>query len=118
MKPCAEMGEQGAARRSRAGKKELHMQDIKSMTPEELTGAMRALGQPAFRGGQIFSWLHRGVKSFDEMTNPPKDLRRRLAEVCALTPPQISRKQVSQDGTIKYLWKLADSSCVESVLMG
>lgn len=94
------------------------MIDLKSMTPEELGDFLASLGEPAFRAKQVFAWLHRGVSSFDEMTNVPKRLREKLGEECSLTVPQAVRKQVSaQDGTIKYLWELADGNCVESVLM-
>ena len=93
------------------------MKDIKSMTREELSAELSALGEPAFRAKQVFSWLHRGA-SFDEMTNLPKTLRSRLAEEFELHRPEIARKQVSaKDGTVKYLWRLRDGHCVESVLM-
>ena len=94
------------------------MIDLKSMTPEELAGLVKELGQPAFRAKQIFQWLHRGATSFDEMTNLSKELRARLAETCRITVPTVERKQISaQDGTIKYLWKLMDGNCIETVLM-
>ena len=94
------------------------MIDLKSMTMEEMKGYLSSLGEPAFRAKQVFTWLHRGAASFDEMTNLSKPLREKLREQCALTVPQAARKQVSaQDGTIKYLWELADGNCVESVLM-
>ena len=94
------------------------MTDIKSMTRDELSAAFAAMGQPRFRAGQVFAWLHRGVRSFDEMTDLPKALRARLADEFELTAPAVARKQVSaKDGTIKYLWRLADGHCVESVLM-
>lgn len=94
------------------------MVDIKSMTPEELAAWLKELGEPAFRAKQIFKWLYRGVASFDEMTDLSKALRQKLEEEALLTPPTVARKQVSQeDGTIKYLWRLADGNCVESVLM-
>ena len=94
------------------------MTDIKSMTPEELAAWLKELGEPAFRAKQIFRWLYRGVRSFDEMTDLSKALREKLAGAALLTPPTVARKQVSaQDGTIKYLWELADGNCVESVLM-
>ena len=93
-------------------------QDIKSMTREEIAQCLREMGEPAFRAGQVFTWLHRGVRSFDEMTNISKVLRERLAETFELYAPQVARKQVSaKDGTIKYLWRLSDGHCVESVLM-
>ena len=94
------------------------MIDLKSMTMEEMKGYLSSLGEPAFRAKQVFTWLHRGAASFDEMTNLSKPLREKLREQCTLTVPQVARKQVSaQDGTIKYLWELADGNCVESVLM-
>ena len=94
------------------------MTDIKSMTEAELTAYCKALGQPAFRAKQIFTWLHRGVTSFDDMTDLSKPLRAQLAEQCFITAPTVARKQVSRlDGTIKYLWELSDGNCIESVLM-
>ena len=94
------------------------MRDIKSMTLAELTGLMRELGEPAFRAGQVFRWLHRGAASFEEMTNLSKPLREKLAQDCFFTVPAVERKQVSQlDGTVKYLWRLSDGNCVETVLM-
>ena len=51
------------------------MTDLKSMTTEELEGYFKELGQPKFRAMQVFRWLHRGVESFDGMTNLPKALR-------------------------------------------
>ncbi|MBP3509953.1 23S rRNA (adenine(2503)-C(2))-methyltransferase RlmN [Oscillibacter sp.] len=94
------------------------MRDLKSMTLEEMTTALKAMGQPSFRGKQVFTWLHKGVTSFDEMTNLPKDLRDKLKSEFTLTVPKVAREQMSkQDGTIKYLWELADGNCIESVLM-
>lgn len=94
------------------------MIEIKSMTPEELTAYMKELNQPAFRGMQIFRWLHQGVESFEEMSNLPKALREQLKQECRLTAPVVERKQTSQvDGTIKYLWRLWDGNCIETVLM-
>ena len=94
------------------------MTDIKSMTEAELTAYCKALGQPAFRAKQVFTWLHRGVTSFDDMTDLSKPLRAQLAEQCFITVPTVARKQVSRlDGTIKYLWELSDGNCIESVLM-
>ena len=92
--------------------------NLKSMTLPEISAVLKELGQPAFRAKQLFSWLHKGVRSFDEMTNLPQSLRETLAKEYPICPPQVVRKQESQkDGTIKYLWKLADGNCVETVLM-
>ena len=94
------------------------MTDIKSMTESELTSFFRGMGQPGFRARQVFTWLHRGVRSFDEMTDLSKPLRAQLTEICCITAPTVARKQTSRlDGTIKYLWELADGNCIETVLM-
>ena len=94
------------------------MIDLKSMTQEEITRFLRDLGEPAFRGKQVFTWLHKGVRSFDEMSNLSKALREKLKAQCTITVPTVARKQVSRlDGTIKYLWELSDGNCIETVLM-
>ena len=92
--------------------------DIRSMTLEELTAALRDMGEPAFRGKQVFTWLHRGVRSFDEMSDISKPLREKLARTYRVSGLTAARKQVSRtDGTIKYLWELHDGNCIETVLM-
>ena len=94
------------------------MNHLKSMTIAEIGDILKELGQPAFRAKQVFFWLHKGVRSYEEMTNLPKALRDVLAEKYPLHPPQVVRKQESKkDGTIKYLWQLSDGNCVETVLM-
>ena len=92
--------------------------NLKSMTLGEMTQLFKEMGQPAFRAKQIYTWLHKGVRGYDEMTNLPKPLRERLAGDYPIHAPQVVRKQESQrDGTIKYLWQLSDGNCVETVLM-
>ena len=94
------------------------MIDIKSMSLQEVGDVLQSMGQPAYRAKQVFTWLHKGARSFSEMTNLPKPLRDQLTQTCILTPPKVARKQVSRlDGTIKYLWELSDGNCIESVLM-
>ena len=89
-----------------------------SLTLAELADLLKTMGQPAFRAKQVFTWLHRGIRSFDEMTDLPKTLRAALAEEYPLYTPQAVRRQESaRDGTVKYLWRLSDGNCVETVLM-
>ena len=93
-------------------------QDLKSMTLAEMQDAFAAIGEPKFHAKQVFTWLHRGAVSFDAMTNLSKPLREKLDGLYYITAPSVARKQVSKlDGTIKYLWKLRDGNCVESVVM-
>ena len=92
--------------------------DIKSLDEAEITAQLKELGESGFRGKQIFVWLHKGVTSFDEMSNLSKALREKLKEHYFITAPQVERKLVSKmDGTIKYLWRLHDGNCIETVLM-
>ncbi|HIY22287.1 MAG TPA: 23S rRNA (adenine(2503)-C(2))-methyltransferase RlmN [Candidatus Flavonifractor merdigallinarum] len=94
------------------------MTDLKSMDLAEMTSYFKELGEPSFRAKQVFQWLHRGARSFDEMSNLSKALREKLTQSCLLAPPTVERKQVSAlDGTIKYLWRLHDGNCIETVLM-
>ena len=93
-------------------------QDIKSMTLAELQDAFAALGEPKFRAKQVFAWLHRSAVSFEAMTNLSKPLREALDSLYFINKPTVARKQISRlDGTIKYLWRLRDGNCVESVVM-
>ena len=92
--------------------------NLKSLTLPEMAEILRELNQPAFRAKQVYTWLHKGVRSYEEMTNLPKALREALAEKYPICAPRVVRKQESQrDGTIKYLWELSDGNCVETVLM-
>ena len=92
--------------------------DIVSLLPAELEAELKNLGEPAFRAKQIFQWLSRGVRDFDEMTNISKPLREKLKTEFTIYKPKVLSKQVSQiDGTIKYLWELHDGNAVETVVM-
>ena len=93
------------------------MKNILSYTPEELKELLLSLGEPAFRAKQIFTQLHKGIL-LDEMTNVGKVTRAKLAEAAHYHLPRIEQKLVSAiDGTVKYLFSLADGNCVESVVM-
>ena len=92
--------------------------NLKNLTLPELAETIKALGQPPFRAKQVYSWLHKGVRSYEEMTNLPKNLRDQLGENYPIQAPTVVRRQESRkDGTIKYLWQLSDGNCVETVLM-
>ena len=92
--------------------------NLKNLTLPELAETIKALGQPPFRAKQVYSWLHKGVRSYEEMTNLPKNLRDRLGSDYSIQAPTVVRRQESRkDGTIKYLWQLSDGNCVETVLM-
>ena len=80
--------------------------NLKSITVPELTAVIKELGQPAFRGKQVYTWLHKGVRSYEEMSNLPKALREKLTEKYPINAPKVVRKQESaRDGTSKSLWE-------------
>ena len=75
---------------------------LKSKTLPEMQTLFKELGQPAFRAKQVYTWLHKGVCSYDQMSNIPQALREKLMQQFPICPPEVVRKQESQkDGTIK-----------------
>ena len=95
----------------------LDSRDIKSKTLAELREELGTLGLPKYRADQVYSWLHRGVADFSQMSNLSKALREDLAQRYDIAWAEIRQKQVSKDGTVKYLFRLPDGEHVESVLM-
>ena len=93
--------------------------DIKSLYKEELIQKMKQLGQPVFRAGQLYEWMHvKSAADYDDMTNLPKDLRNILKEQFPLTALEaVDSLHSEADGTVKYLFRLADDRVIESVLM-
>ena len=93
--------------------------DIKSMTLEEVTAEMTALGEKSFRAKQLYDWLHvKLAESFDDMSTLSKDLRQKLKENYSLTALQVAGERISAiDGTRKYLFRLEDGNVIESVWM-
>jgi 23S rRNA (adenine2503-C2)-methyltransferase len=92
--------------------------DIKSQTKEELEAQFKAWGEPAYRVAQVLDWLYaRRVTSWEAMTNLPKALREKLRGEYLLQILELARKQGSRDTTQKFLWRLADHSLIESVLI-
>ena len=91
--------------------------ELLSLMPHELEEWMLSVGEPKYRARQIFPQLHRGL-SPDEMTNLGKKLQQKLRDAFTWHLPVAERKLVSAiDGTVKYLFRLQDGNCVESVVM-
>lgn len=92
--------------------------DLKSLSKEQLIQLCEELGVQKFRANQIFQWLYqKGAQSFDEMTNLSKELREKLSEVAFIRNCTLNQKQVSRDGTTKFLYNLFDDRQVEAVLI-
>ena len=94
------------------------MKNIKDYNLDELKNELVSMGEKPFRAEQIFKWLYQEkVKSFDEMTNISLELREKLKENYTMCNFNILKKQVSKDGTIKYLFDVLDGNAIETVLM-
>ena len=92
--------------------------DIKSFTEEQVREYMKTIGEKSFRGSQVFKWIYKGIKDFDEMNNIPASLRQKLSQNAYIDNIQIETKLVSKiDQTRKYLFKLMDENIIESVMM-
>ncbi len=93
-------------------------QQLNAFTEQQLTDLMKDMRQPAFRAKQIFRWLHqKQISDFSEMTDQPKSLLEQLEQKFTITKLVPIRRQQSKDGTIKFLFQLADGNCIETVLM-
>ena len=91
---------------------------ISSLTLGQLTAELKAMGQPGFRAKQIFHWVHQKlVTDFSAMTDQPKTLLAKLEESFYIAAPKIERRQEAKDGTVKYLLRMADGNCIETVVM-
>ena len=91
---------------------------LRSLVPGQLDGLLAEAKLPAYRSGQLADWLFsRGVFSWEDMTNLPKALRENLAERFDLTALEPVERQVSRDGTRKFLFRLRDGATVESVII-
>lgn len=93
------------------------MTELTGMTCAEITEWVKTQGYPAFRGKQIFRWIHQGAE-FGEMTNLSKEMRENLEQTAIVQPVHVRLKRESPlDGTVKLLYELRDGNCVEGVLM-
>ena len=92
--------------------------NIKDLSKEQFTSYLKERGQPAYRAAQVWQWLYqKRAVSFDEMSNLSGELRRQLAADFTISHPRIARQSESRDGTVKFLFELADGETIESVLI-
>jgi 23S rRNA (adenine2503-C2)-methyltransferase len=92
--------------------------NLLEMTPDEIVALVEGLGEPAYRGRQLATWVYvKGVADFAAMTDLPRDLRERLAAVAVVAPPETVARHVSRDGSVKLELGLADGRRVQSVVM-
>jgi len=94
------------------------LDDVSEFERTELEHAFQALGIPPFHARQIFRWVYRrGVDDFSSMTDLSRPLRERLAETFTISTPRVAHRDVSSDGTTKFLLELHDGKRIESVFI-
>src|SRR5688572_2875521 len=92
--------------------------DIAERERHELEETLEGLGHPRFHARQIFRWIYkRGITDFALMSDLGRDLRAELAEACTITTPVVEGRERSEDGTVKFLLRLADGKHIESVFI-
>lgn len=93
-------------------------QILSGMSLEELTALTDSIGESKFRAKQIHSWIYmKSASEIGQMTDISKSAREKISEIAQITDVKIKNKQISKDGTVKYLLEFADGNCVETVLM-
>ena len=93
-------------------------QILSGMSLDELTAFIDSIDESKYRAKQLHNWIYlKSVSSFDEMTDISKKTREKIAEIAQITDVKIKHKQISKDGTVKYLLEYSDGSCAETVLM-
>lgn len=91
---------------------------LTKLTQNELIKYIESLGEKKFRANQIFSWIWaKNASSFNDMTDVKKEFRALLSENCQIFDCKIKTRQISSDGTVKYLIEFHDGLCAETVLM-
>tara|TARA_B100000029_G_scaffold500020_1_gene571150 strand:+ start:239 stop:1405 length:1167 start_codon:yes stop_codon:yes gene_type:complete len=94
------------------------LNDLRSLTHEEICEVLASWGYKGYRAKQLLDWVYKKrVRSFDEMTDLSQELRDQLLKVFQIQSLECEKEQVSQDGTVKFLWRLADGEFIESVLI-
>src|SRR5215211_902930 len=91
---------------------------LTGLTQPEMVSFVETLGEPGYRGRQLFAALqHRRLRSFDDITDLPKELRARLTEIARVASLKVESQYLSDDGTRRYLMKTHDSLPVETVFI-
>lgn len=97
---------------------QIEKQDLRSMNLADMTALLQTMEQPSFRAKQLFAWVHqKQVRNIDDMHNLGNKLLAALKAQCEITALQLERKQISKDGTEKFLFRLEDGNYIECVLM-
>ena len=92
--------------------------NLLELTPDEIVEFVEGLGEPAYRGRQLATWIYvKGVADFDAMTDLSRDFRARLAEAAVVAPPVVAARRVSRDESVKLDLRLADGRVIQSVVM-
>ena len=91
---------------------------LTGLNKSKLAELFKEMKEPAYRADQIHHWIYiKNATDYDQMTNVSKGLKQKLSEIAVISATKIVQRQISKDGTIKYLLQFSDGECVETVLM-
>lgn len=92
--------------------------NLLGMDRKALTDYFKSIGEKSFRAQQVLQWIHfQGVSDFSAMSNLSKDLREKLSRVATIVSPEVAYENTSSDGTHKWVLRLADGNCIETVFI-
>lgn len=92
--------------------------NLLDLNRQDMSDFFITLGEPAYRATQVLQWIHQyGSENIEDMTNLSKTLRQKLAGVSTIKPLEMATEQLSQDGTRKWLLRLTDGNCIETVFI-
>jgi 23S rRNA (adenine2503-C2)-methyltransferase len=92
--------------------------DVAELELDELEAAMQTVGRPGFHARQLYRWVHRrGIIDFRRMTDLPCEARENLSHTWTVSTPRVAHREISSDGTTKFLLELADGRHIESVVI-
>jgi len=90
---------------------------LPALTLSDLQAQMVSMSQPAYRARQVLNWINKGISHPNAMHNLPAELRHELSEQLICEPLELLQRQVSVDGTRKYLFRLKRGGMMETVLI-
>jgi len=92
--------------------------DLKNLSPDALVGFLAGIGKEKYRAGQMIRWMYqRAVTDFSDMTDLAKSFRDELSKRAYVSMLSPEAMEVSSDGTRKFLFRLDDGKCIETVLI-
>ena len=98
--------------------KDIEKTNLLGMNRQDLEVFFAELGEKPFRASQVMKWIHQyNVDDFKQMTNISKSMQEKLQKIAEIRTPEVIVDQLSEDGTRKWVLKLYDGNCIETVFI-